>query len=332
MSKVSINPMKAILVESFGAPEVMQVAERPDPQPGPGQVLVRVEAAGINPVETYIRSGNYARKPNLPFTPGTDGAGTVAAVGEGVTAWAPGQRVYLSGSLTGTYAQLTLCSDTQVHVLPEAISFSQGAALGVPYATAHYALFTRAQAKAGETVLVHGGTGGVGLAAIQLAKAAGLTVFATGSTEAGRTLARENGADQVFDHSATDYLDQMLAATSGKGFDVILEMLANVNLGKDLTVLAPRGRVAVIGSRGPVEINPRDLMSRTADIRGVMLFAASADELAAAHTAIVAGLSDGSLRPVIGQELPLSQAPQAHEAVMSSGARGKIVLLPGKLA
>ena len=318
--------MKAISLEEFGEPEVMKLVELPRPQPGPGQVLVRIHAVGINPVETYIRAGTYPRKPALPFTPGNDGAGVIEQAGEGVKL-RPGDRVYTAGSISGTYAEYALCDAAQVHPLPTNVSFAQGAAVGTPYATAYRGLFQRAEAKPGEIVLVHGASGAVGTAAVQLARARGLRVLGTGGTDRGREMVREQGAHDVFDHRAPDYLAQILDATSKRGVDVILEMLANVNLGKDLTILAPRGRVVVIGNRGRVEIDARDTMSRDADIRGMVLPNTPPAEMASIHAALVAGLENGSLRPVVGQELPLAEAPQAHRAVLEPGAFGKIVLV-----
>ncbi len=320
--------MKAIRVQEFGAPAVMRLEEVADPQPGAGQVLVRVKAAGVNPVDTYIRSGIYANRPPLPYTPGSDAAGVVEAVGEGVTAFAPGDRVYTSGTLSGAYAELALCSEAQLHTLPERVSFEQGAGVNVPYATAYRSLFYRAHAQPNETVLVHGASGGVGIAAVQIAVAHGMWVFGTASSERGQELVRAQGAQHVLDHSDPGYLQQVLDLTGGQGVDLILEMLANVNLGKDLTVLAKGGRVVVIGSRGTVEINPRDVMARDAAILGMLLFNASEKELAAIHAALVAGLANGSLNPIVGEEIPLADAPRAHEAVMASGAYGKIVLKP----
>ena len=304
----------------------MQIVELAQPQPGPGQVLVRIHAAGVNPVETYIRSGNYARKPALPFTPGNDGAGLIAAVGDGVEDWRPDDRVYVAGSTTGTYAEFALCEAAQVHPLPERVSFAQGAALGTPYATAYRGLFQRGGAQPGETLLVHGASGGVGTAAVQLAAAHGLRVFGTAGTQEGRELVRQQGAREVFDHYESDYLEQIMRATNGRGVDVILEMAGHMNLGKDLTLLAPRGRVVVIGNRGRVEIDARDAMARDADIRGMVLPNTPAPELAAIHAALVAGLADGSLHPVIGLELPLAEAARAHRAVTDSGKLGKIIL------
>ena len=200
--------------------------------------------------------------------------------------------------------------------------------MGTPYATAYRGLFQRADAKPGETVLVHGASGGVGTAAVQLARSHGLRVFGTVGSDEGRKLACEEGAHEVFDHREPDHYEHIMNATSGRGVDVIVELLANVNLGKDLTILANTGRVVVIGSRGRVEIDPRDTMQRDADIRGMVLPNTPPAELASIHAALVAGLENETLRPVIGKELPLAEAAQAHRAVMESGATGKIVLVP----
>ncbi len=320
--------MKAISVEEFGGPEVLKLQTIADPVPAAGQVLVRVHAAGINPVETYIRSGQYAALPELPFTPGNDAAGVVEAVGAGVETLRPGDRVYTAGTVSGAYAELTVADAARVHPLPDNASFQQGAALGVPYATAYRALFQRARARAGETVLVHGATGGVGLAAVQLAYAAGLRVIATGGSEEGRQQATAQGAEHVLDHHAEGYLQELLRLTGGRGVDLILEMLANVNLGRDLGVLAHGGRVVVIGNRGPVEINARDAMARDAAILGMLLPNTSASDHASIHSGLRAGLATGALKPVVAEELALEQAPRGHELVMQPGARGKIVLVP----
>jgi NADPH2:quinone reductase len=320
--------MKAIRVHEFGGPEVMKLEEVPNPSPGPGQVVVRVRAAGVNPVEVYIRSGAYAAKPQLPYTPGGDAAGTVEAVGSGVTGLKAGDRVYTLTTLSGAYAELALCDAGQVKRLPGNVSFAQGAGLAVPCGTAYRALFHRARIAPGETVLVHGASGGVGLAAVQLARAFGLTVIGTAGTERGRTLVAEQGAHHALDHGKAGYLDEIKSLTGGRGVNVILEMLSNVNLGKDLTVLAKGGRVVVIGCRGSVEINPRDAMARDASILGMVLFNATPQEMDSIHAGIGAALANGSLRPVVGREFPLQEAPRAHEAVMTAGAYGKIVLVP----
>ncbi len=320
--------MKAIRVHKFGDPKVMVLEDVPDPKAGPGQVVVRVRAVGVNPVETYIRSGNYAKLPALPYTPGLDAAGTVEAVGDGVKNVKPGDRVYAVGTLSGAYAELALCEAHRVYPLPERASFAQGAAMTIPYATAYRALFHRAQAVPGQWVLVHGASGGVGIAAVQIAIAHGTKVIGTAGTDRGRKLVQEQGTHHVLDHKAPAYLEEVMQLTGSHGADVILEMLANVNLGKDLAVLAKKGRIVVIGSRGNVEINPREAMGRDGAILGMSLWNATESELASIHSALVAGLASGTLRPVVGQELPLKDAPRAHEAVMEPGAYGKIVLVP----
>ncbi len=320
--------MKAIRVHAFGGPEVMALEEVPDLRPGAGEVVVRVKAVGVNPVETYIRSGQYAAKPNLPYTPGSDAAGLVEAVGSGVKSVSAGDRVYVAGSLSGAYAEMALCKESQVHPLPASLTFQQGAAVGVPYGTAYRALFQRARAASGETALVHGASGGVGVAAVQLARAAGLKVIGTAGTERGLKLVKENGAHHALDHRTPNYREEIASLTGGRGVDVIIEMLANVNLGRDLAMLAKHGRVVVVGSRGAVEINPRDAMTRDAVILAMTMMNASEADLATIHAAIVAGLENGTLRPVVGREMPLAEAPKAHQAVMEPGAHGKIVLVP----
>jgi NADPH2:quinone reductase len=322
--------MRAVVVRQFGPPEVMKVEEVPEPTPRENQVLVRVKAAGVNPVETYVRAGGYARLPTLPYTPGSDLAGTVEQVGPGVTAWKPGDRVYAHGvaAASGAYAERAVCEDHQLHPLPGHVSFEQGAAMGVPYGTAWRALFIRANARAGETVFIHGASGGVGTAAVQIARAHGLRVIGTAGTADGLTLVREQGAHDVVNHREPNYLDRVMQITRGKGVDLILEMLANVNLDRDLDLLSLRGRVIVIGNRGRIEIDPRKTMGKDAEIRGMTLVNASREELAGIHAGLVAGLEAGTLKPVIGQQLPLDQAARAHVAVMEPGARGKIVLLP----
>jgi NADPH:quinone reductase len=324
--------MKAIRIYEFGAPEVMKLEEVPDPKAGPGQVVVRMRAVGVNPVETYIRSGIYP-KPPTPFTPGADGAGEIESVGEGVTKVKVGDRVYTAGTLTGTYAEKALGKEGQVHHLPERASFAQGAAMFVPYGTAYRSLFQRAHAAPGEVVFVHGASGGVGIAAVQLARAAGMMVIGTGGTEQGRQLVAKEGAHHVLDHRAAGYLDKVLELTKGRGADIIMEMLANVNLGKDLSIVAPGGRIVVIGNRGPnnqgtVEINPRAAMMKDAAILGMSLVNVSPLDMEKIHAALIAGLESGALQPVIGKELPLAEAPRAHHEVIESTAYGKIVLIP----
>lgn len=314
--------MKAIRVHKFGGPEVLQWEEAPDPKPGPSQVLLRARAVGVNPVETYLRAGSNS-KLALPYTPGSDAAGEVVA-GD----LPAGTRVYTSGTVTGAYAELIVCEKACVHPLPERLSFAQGAAINIPFATAWRALFQRGRLIPGETVLIHGGSGGVGTAAIQIARNAGLNIIATAGTPQGEKLARDLGAHHVINHRQPEYLADISKITGGRGVDAILELLANVNLGRDLGLLAPNGRVVVIGSRGRVEIDARDAMMRDADIRGMLLFNATPRDKIAIHAVLGAGLANGTLTPVVGCEIPLAEAARAHEKVMQPGAHGKVVLTP----
>ena len=325
--------MKAIRVHEFGGPAVLKLEDIPDPTPGAGDIVVRVRAAGVNPVDAYIHSGTYARKPPLPYTPGQDGAGEVQSVGGGVNGFKPGDRVYIAGAGhtvagAGTYAELALCTPSQLHRLPSRTGFGQGAALGVPYYTAYRALFQRANARPGETVLIHGATGGVGIAAVELAHARGCVVIGSGGTDKGLAAVREHGADVTVNHRNAGYTDAIAQATGGRGVDVIVEMAAHINLDRDLGLLAKHGRIVVVGNRGRVEIDARQAMGRDAAILGMTLFNATDADRAEIDAAIIAGLENGTLDPIVGREMPLADAARAHEAVMEPGALGKIVLEP----
>jgi NADPH2:quinone reductase len=333
LAMIAFAPVRAIVVREFGGPDALRVEDVPTPAPESSQLLVRLRAIGVNPVDTYIRSGTYTFKPPLPYTPGLDGAGEVDRVGAEVTGFKAGDRVYVANDntglpRTGTYAEYALCQPTQLHRLPAQTSFAQGAAIGVPYATAYRALFMRAQARPGETVLVHGASGGVGIAAVQLARAHGMVVIGTAGTDRGMEAVRAQGADIVISHKAPRYAEAILHATDGRGVDVVLEMLANVNLDTDLTLLARFGRVVVVGSRGRIEIDPRATMRRDASILGMTSFNIASSDIASIHAALVAGLRDGTLKPIVGRELPLIEAHAAHVAVLEPGALGKIVLAP----
>jgi NADPH2:quinone reductase len=320
--------MKAIVVHEYGEPEVMKLEDVPVPELGSGQVLVKVEAAGVNPVDTYLRSGIYANAPKPPYTPGKDAAGVVEKVGGGVTKFKQGDRVYTAGSISGTYAEYSLCEENHLGRLPDNISFEEGAGIWTPYATAYRALFQKARAKKGETVLIHGASGGVGIAAIQWAKNAGLKVIGSASSDEGKRLAAEQGADHVVDHSDDTHLEQVRDLTSGKGADIIIEMLANVNLAKDFDAIAMFGRITIVGNRGSLDFNPRLVMGKDATVYGMSLFNAPTEAMAEIHEAIFDGLSNRYLKPAIGESIPLAEAPRAHRQVIESKAFGKIVLLP----
>ncbi len=324
--------MKAIQAHKFGGPEVLQLDEIDAPAAGAGEVLIDIKAAGVNPADTYMLGGAYAIVPDLPYTPGGDAAGVVSAVGAGVTSCKPGDRVFVGTvmgfNMSGCYAEQVVRPAADVVVLPDNVEFAAGAALGVPYATAHYGLFARGTAVAGETVFIHGASGAVGTAAIQLARRAGLTVIGSGGTERGRQLILDQGANHAVDHTTEGYIDQVRELTNGAGPELILEMLANVNLATDLELIAKYGRIIIIGNRGEVTINPRMTMMKELDVRGLALFNGSRSEMEKITADLLSGLADGSLNPVIGTEMALADAAESHRAVMKPGAYGKIVLIP----
>jgi NADPH2:quinone reductase len=320
--------MKAIVVREYGEPEVMKLEEIDVPSPAGKQVLVKIEAAGVNPVDTYLRTGIHAHAPALPYTPGKDGAGTIDSVGADVKNFKVGDRVYTAGCISGTYAGYALCEEKHLGRLPENVSFEQGAGVWTPYATSYRALFQKACAKAGETVLIHGASGGVGVAAVQWAKSSGLRVIGTASSDTGKQLVKENGADEVFDHTDEDHLSDIREFTEGKGVDVIIEMLANENLERDFETIAMNGRIVIVGNRGSLQFTPRQAMTKETTILGMSLFNAPQEKLDEIHKAIFDGLSKGSLNPSVSRQFALADAPLAHHAIIEEKANGKIVLVP----
>lgn len=322
--------MKGIICEAFGdaTPSVMQLkSDLVIPQPSDSQVLVRIYSSGVNPVDTYIRSGNYAALPSLPYTPGKDGAGIVEDVGANVVGFKKGDRVFSTLVASGSLAEYGVVESNRVFPLPKEMSYDEGAALGIPYFTAYRALFHRGQAKAGDLVLVHGASGAVGLAAVQLAANNGMIVVGTAGTEEGMRLIKENGAKFAFNHRDSSYLEDIQRSVGGQKINLILEMLANVNLDNDLKLLDVHGKVMVIGCRGSIEINPRLTMGMESSIMGVMLFRASEEEWKEMNGGIQKGMKDGWVRPLIQQTYTLSEAHQAHkDVIFNSGSKGKLVV------
>ncbi|KAM9238858.1 quinone oxidoreductase [Leptosomus discolor] len=329
MAMTTRNVMRAVRVFEFGGPEVLKLqSDVLIPDPKENQVLIKVHACGVNPVETYIRSGSYARKPALPYTPGSDVAGVIESVGEHVTALKKGDRVFTIGTISGGYADYAVAAANRVFPLSDKLDFKQGAAIGIPYFTAYRALFQKGRAKAGESVLVHGASGGVGIATCQIARACGLKVLGTAGTEEGMKMVLRNGAHQVFNHREANYIVKVKEYTGMEGVDMIIEMLSNVNLATDLQLLSYAGRVMVVGCRGSIEINPRDTMSKESSIIGVSLFLATEEEMHECARAVVDGIEAGWLKPIVGSEYPLEKVAEAHEDIIrGSGTRGKMVLL-----
>jgi NADPH2:quinone reductase len=324
--------MKAIVVREFGEPEVMTLEEVPTPVPTGSQVLVKIEAAGVNPVDTYLRTGIHAHAPKLPYTPGKDGAGTVEKIGPEVKKFSVGDRVYTAGCITGTYAEFALCREDELGILADNVSFEQGAGIWTPYAASYRALFQKAAAVAGESVLIHGASGGVGIAATQWAKNAGLKVIGTASSDEGRSLVQAQGADGVFDHTNEDHLGDIRELTEGRGVEIIIEMLANVNLERDFEALAMYGRIVIVGNRGSLMFTPRQAMSKDATLYGMSLFNSTHTDRDEIHSAIYDGLLAGFLAPVVREAVPLADAPISHHKVIEEKGFGKIVLVPGSSA
>ncbi len=316
--------MKAMQVNDYGPASDLTLVDVNKPTINADQILVQIGASGVNPVDTYIRSGINNYTASFPHTPGNDGSGTIVEVGKNVTDFQVGQRVYFSRNLTGSAAEYAVTLPTHTFPLANALSFVEGACLGVPYTTAHRALFGRAHAQAGDKVLIHGATGAVGIAAVQLAMASGMDVVASAGTVEGANLLRAQGVQTVIMHNEEGYLAPFQSLDTG--FDVIIEMLANHNLDQDLKALAFGGRVAVIGNRGTVEINPRDLMARDAAVMGVALANCKPAELKRIAQAMLPLFEAGVLKPVVRKEYALTELPQAHDDVLKSGAQGNLVV------
>ncbi|XP_077545800.1 quinone oxidoreductase-like isoform X2 [Haemaphysalis longicornis] len=298
------------------------------------KVLVRVKAAGVNPVDTYIREGSFGYSFSLPYTPGKDGAGIVEQVGKGVMGLQEGDRVFFSNrnmaNKHGSCAQYSLLDDTDVWKLPEAVSFTKGAALGVPYFTAYRALVLKAKTQASHRVLIHGASGSVGTACVQIAKhKLGATVAGTAGTPHGMELVKSLGADFTTCHREKDYLPKITEWAGGQGVNVIIEMLANVNLAHDLELLGQNGIVIVVGNRGSIKIDPRDMMRKETSIMGTALFSSTPEEWQATARFVAEGLEAGWLNPVVERTYPLAGAKDAHHDIINSpGAKGHLVIDP----
>ncbi|MEO9274635.1 NADPH:quinone reductase [Marinomonas sp. 5E14-1] len=316
--------MKAMQINAYGPASDLSLVNAKTPSIHADQILVQVGAAGVNPVDTYIRSGTNNYSTTFPHTPGLDGAGTVVELGSQVTGFEVGQRVYFSRNLSGSSAEFAVCAATHTYPLADALSFEEGACLGIPYTTAHRALFGRANAKTGDKVLVHGATGAVGIATVQLALSAGMDVVASAGTKAGVDLLRAQGVSTVIMHNEDNHLEAFQSLETG--FDVIIEMLANHNLDQDFKALTTGGCVAVVGNRGTVEINPRDLMARDASVVGVALANIKPVELALIAKVLRPLFEEGVLKPVIRHCYDLTELAQAHEDVLKSGALGNLVV------
>lgn len=324
--------MKAVQIHTYGGPEVLETVEIDEPIPNQNEVKIKLYATGLNPSESYTITGEYAyNKPDLPYTPGYDGAGTIEEVGLDVSKFKIGDRVYLTAFSaernTGTYAEKIVVDANNVFALPDNIPFIEGAGLGIPAYTAYKALFLKARVRAGETVLIHGASGAVGSLIVQMAKAIGAIVIGTSSTEEGRQLISDLGADYALNHISEENKEDLSKLTNEKGPDVIVEMLANANLETDSEVVAKYGRIVVVGSRGTIDFTPRNLMTNEASITGMTFTYPTSDEMQEMEHGINAFLKTGVLKPVIGKTFTLDEPQKAHKALMESSGDGRTVFL-----
>jgi NADPH2:quinone reductase len=324
--------MKAVRVHEYGGPEVLVYEEVPKPAPKTDQVLVRVEAATVNPMDVAVRENRFPTPKMPPKIIGSDGAGVVESVGDAVTDVHPGDRVFFSGlgvGSEGSYADYVVLAEAQAVPIPSGLSFVEAAALGMVFPAAYYGLVRRAALQAGETVLVQGAAGGVGSASVQLAKALGARVLATVAGAAEADLVRSLGADDVIDYSTEDVVARVLELTGGKGVDLVQELVVSTNLPADVRLVATGGRIVCTG-QGPspeATVPIGEALAKDATLLFMNLNNAKRAGVAAIAAEVASMAAAGRVKPVIGESLPLAEARRAHE-LLAGPHLGKIVLLP----
>lgn len=322
--------MKAVLFHELGGPEVLKLEDAPKPEPKPGWVLIKVHAVGINFADTLFRQGQYLMKPNLPDIPGLEAAGVVEAVGEGVTHVKPGMRVATIG--VKTYAEYCTASEAQVMPLPDHVSFAEGAAFPIQTLTAYHMLHTSHQTTPGQTVVVHSAAGGVGIVAVQIAKAAGAQVIGTVSSNSKFDLVKQYGADEVINYEAQDFSEEVLKLTNKRGADLILDAVGKPTLEKGLRCLAPFGHLVLYGRAGgiPDPVNLMSLFQKSIKVSGFVLYTVSSmpDKHREGIEKSFQLMKDGKLKLLIGKSFPLADAAEAHRLMESRGSVGKLVLIP----
>ena len=323
--------MKAILFEKTGGPEVLALGDAPKPEPRPGMVLIKVYAAGVNFADTRFREGTYVLKPKLPDTPGLEAAGVVEAVGDGVAGLRPGMRV--AAFTVKSYAEYCLAPVNMVIPLPDFVGFNDGAAFPIQVLTAYHILHTADTTGPGRTVLVHSAAGGVGLAAVQLAKVAGARVLATVSSDAKAGLVEKHGADAVINYTTQNFADEALRLTEGRGVDLVMDAVGKPTFEDGLRCLAPLGHLVLYGRAGgpPDPLNVGTLSAKSAKVSGFMLptvtrgFPEKTRESAERCFTL---MREGRLKLHIGKTFPLAQAADAHRFLESRQSTGKLLLLP----
>jgi putative PIG3 family NAD(P)H quinone oxidoreductase len=323
--------MQAVLVPRPGGPEALTLTDVDDPVPGPGELLVRVHAAGVNRADVLQRKGHYPPPPGASDVLGLEAAGEVVAVGDGDLRFGVGDRVcgVLGG---GGYGELIVLHDDVAMPWPSGLDAVGAGAVAEVFATAFDNLFVRGGLRAGETVLLHGGSSGIGTAGIQLAKRAGCTVLVTASSEEKLAACADLGADAGIDYAREDVVERVKGLTGGRGVDVILDIVGGPYLDPNLRCLAVEGRLVIIGLMGgaKAELDLGRMLSRRLRVMASTLRARSTEEKAALarrlESEVWPGFADGSLRPIVDTVLPLERAAEAHERMESSAHIGKIVL------
>lgn len=322
--------MKAIVFDALGGPEVLRLGDAPRPQPGPGMLLIRVKAAGVNFADTLFTQGQYAITPRLPDTPGMEAAGVVEEVGPGVTEFKPGMRV--AAIALKCYAEFCLARASLCIALPDFLNDQEAAAFPIQVLTAYHMLHTVHQSRAGETVLVHAAAGGVGLAAVQIAKAAGARVIGTVSSAAKADVVRRFGSDEVINYAQTDFAVEAMRLTAGRGVDLILDAVGKPTLDKGIGCLAPFGQLVLYGRAGgpPDPVNLSVLFQKSLKVGAFSL-----PSVYGTRELMRRGIEDSlrlieekKLRLLIGKTFALAQAGEAHRFMRSRESVGKLLLLP----
>lgn len=326
--------MRAVIAPEPGGPEALRVVERPDPEPAPGDVLVRVAATAVNRADVLQRQGAYPPPEGASDVLGLELSGTIAALGEGVDDWAVGEQV-MAVVAGGGYAELAVVPATTLLAVPPSIDLVSAAAIPEVFTTVYDAVFLRGQLAEGETLLVHGGSSGIGTAAVQLARYGRAQVLVTASTPAKIEAALELGADAGIDYRRDDFVARTLALTDGRGVDVILDVVGGAYLARNLEALAVEGRLVVIAVQGgrTAELDLGRLMRRRQTVSASSLrtrpVEAKAALAARVRTDVLPGFADGSLRPVVDRVLELDDVAEAHRVLEAGEHVGKVVLRVG---
>ncbi|MGH7264908.1 MAG: NADPH:quinone oxidoreductase family protein [Candidatus Rokuibacteriota bacterium] len=324
--------MKAMIATRWGEPSALEYAEAPEPEPGAGEVLVETRAVGCNFPDILMVQGKYQTKPPLPFSPGHELSGVVAAVGPGVTRLRPGQRV-LALVKWGAYAERVVAPADRVFAIPDAMPFDEAAAFGLVYQTAYCALVHRGALQAGEWLLVHGAAGGVGLAAVQLGRALGARIIATAGTPAKLDVARRAGAEVLIDYRTEDWVERVKAATGGRGADVVYDPVGGDVFDGSSRCIAFEGRLLVIGFAGGriPSIAANRILLKNMSVVGVYWGRYQDENPALVERwmeALMALYEKGAVRPVIFGRYPLREAARALQALAARESHGKVILVP----